>query len=69
MVNLTVVTFQIRVMDFEKGMQWYEALFNRKPNFIPHEDFAEWELIPDTWVQVAKGIPSCGQRPYSNWCS
>ncbi len=63
MENLRGVTFQIRVTDFEKGVQWYGILFNRKPYFIPHEDFAEWELIPDTWVQVAKGSPSVGNGP------
>ncbi|MGP4081208.1 VOC family protein [Pseudalkalibacillus sp. R45] len=63
MGNLTGVTFQVRVKDFEKGMEWYGVLFNRKPDFIPHEGFAEWELLQDTWIQLAEGTPAIGNGP------
>ncbi|WP_164669770.1 VOC family protein [Virgibacillus doumboii] len=59
----TGVTFQVRIADYEQGMGWYEKLFNRKPDFIPHEDFAEWEIVPDAWLQVAKGNPTEGNGP------
>ncbi|WP_425482033.1 hypothetical protein [Cytobacillus depressus] len=36
------VTIQIRVSDFEKGQAWYETLLNRKPDFSPHQGFAEF---------------------------
>ncbi|MFB4169382.1 VOC family protein [Virgibacillus sp. JSM 102003] len=52
------VTFQVRVADYKKGIRWYEILFNRKPDFIPHEDFAEWEIVNGAWLQVAKGKPT-----------
>lgn len=35
------MTTQVRVSNMEKGQKWYEALLNRKPDFIPHEGFAE----------------------------
>nr|WP_314728259.1 VOC family protein [Bacillus sp. Marseille-Q3570] len=60
---LTGVTFQVRVTDFEKGMKWYGVLFNRQPDFIPHEGFAEWELLQGTWIQVAEGNPAIGNGP------
>jgi hypothetical protein len=63
MDQLTGVTFQVRVSDFEHGKKWYETLFNRKADFIPHADFVEWEIIPNTWLQVSKGIPSVGNGP------
>ncbi|WP_404452281.1 VOC family protein [Virgibacillus necropolis] len=59
----TGVTFQVRISNYEKGREWYETLFNRKPDFVPHEDFAEWEIIPDAWIQVAKGKPAIGNGP------
>jgi predicted enzyme related to lactoylglutathione lyase len=59
----TGVTFQVRISDYEEGMLWYEKLFNRKPDFIPHEDFAEWEITKGAWLQVAKGIPTNGNGP------
>ncbi|WP_041808445.1 VOC family protein [Evansella cellulosilytica] len=52
------MTNQIRVKEIEEGLKWYETLFNRKPDFIPHEGFAEWEIVPGCWLQVAEGLPS-----------
>ncbi|MFD1020538.1 VOC family protein [Thalassobacillus hwangdonensis] len=63
MASLTGITFQVRVTDFEEGIRWYRLLFNRKPDFIPHEDFAEWEMVEGTWLQVAKGKPAEGSGP------
>lgn len=44
-------------------MKWYKNLFDRKPDFVPHEGFAEWEIVPNTWLQVAKGQPTIGSGP------
>lgn len=63
MAKLTGVTFQVRVSNYEKGIKWYKTLLNRQPDFIPHEDFAEWELLSRTWLQVAKGEPTKGNGP------
>lgn len=57
------ITIQFRVTDFDQGQMWYETLLKRKPDFIPHEGFAEWEVIPGCWLQVAEGIPSEGSGP------
>lgn len=56
-------TIQVRVSNIEQGQKWYETLLNRKPDFIPHEGFAEWELIPGCWLQVAEGTPTEGNGP------
>lgn len=52
------VTVQVQVSDFEKGFDWYRTLLRREPEYAPHEGFAEWELIPGSWLQVAEGIPT-----------
>ena len=49
MKSLTGVTFQVRVKNYNEGSKWYEHLFNRKPDFIPHEGFAEWEIVNGAW--------------------
>ncbi len=57
------MTIQLRVTDFEQGQKWYEKLLKRRPDFMPHEGFAEWEVIPGCWLQIAEGIPSEGSGP------
>lgn len=57
------VTYQVRVADFKEGLKWYKTLLNKEPDFTPHDGFAEWELVPGCWLQVAKGSPSEGSGP------
>lgn len=57
------VTVQVRVSDFDKGFNWYRTLLGREPEYAPHEGFAEWELIPGSWLQVAAGTPTDGNGP------
>lgn len=57
------MTFQFRVADISKGQKWYEALLQKKPDFIPHEGFAEWELLPGCWLQIAEGDSTIGSGP------
>ncbi|MFS0690700.1 VOC family protein [Sporosarcina sp. 179-K 8C2 HS] len=57
------MTMQVRVSGFEKGQHWYTTLLKREPDFIPHEGFAEWELLPGCWLQVAEGSPSQNSGP------
>jgi len=63
MVLIYEMTIQVRVSDFDMGRNWYRTLLNKEPDFEPHEDFAEWELIPGCWLQVAKGEPATGSGP------
>ncbi|WP_426351177.1 VOC family protein [Alloiococcus sp. CFN-8] len=57
------ITTQVRVSSITEGQKWYEILLNKKPDFIPHEGFAEWELIPGCWLQVAEGPLTDGNGP------
>lgn len=57
------ITNQVRVTDFNEGYKWYEILLNKKPDFMPHDGFVEWELIPGCWLQVAEGKPSEASGP------
>jgi len=57
------MTVQIRVSPFETGLRWYRTLFQREPDFVPHKGFAEWELVPGCWLQLADGNPTVGSGP------
>ncbi|MBE5396498.1 VOC family protein [Brevibacillus borstelensis] len=57
------MTVQVRVPDIKEGQKWYQTLLKKEPDFIPHEGFAEWELIPGCWLQVAEGAPADGSGP------
>ena len=57
------MTYQVRVSDFDRCLKWYKSLLKKEPDFTPHNGFAEWELIPGCWLQVAEGTPSEGSGP------
>lgn len=57
------VTYQVRVTNINEGQKWYETFLNKTPDFIPHDGFVEWELIPGCWLQVAEGTPTEGSGP------
>jgi hypothetical protein len=57
------MTIQLRVGDFAKGQAWYQTLLQREPDFVPHEGFAEWEVLPGCWLQVAEGEPAVKSGP------
>ncbi|AGX04604.1 MULTISPECIES: VOC family protein [Bacillus] len=57
------MTTQLRVADFKRGEAWYTILLKRAPDFIPHKGFAEWELVPGSWLQLASGNTAEGSGP------
>lgn len=57
------MTIQFRVSSFQEGLKWYEAVLGRPADFSPHEGFAEWELIPNSWLQIAEGESAYGSGP------
>lgn len=60
---ISEMTIQVRVSQFDQGLSWYRTLFQREPDFVPHEGFAEWELLPGCWLQLAEGEPTVGSGP------
>lgn len=48
--------------DFVEGRVWHERFFRWSPDFVPHEDFAEWEMFRGC-RQVAKGEPAVDSGP------
>lgn len=48
------VTLQIQVGDLSAGLDFYTMLFGRGPDFSPHEDFFEWQVVEgaEVWWQI-----------------
>ncbi|WP_456271085.1 VOC family protein [Bacillus sp. AK031] len=57
------MTYQVRVEEFSQAVHWYKTLLNKEPDFAPHENFAEWKILPGCWIQVSRGKPSQGSGP------
>lgn len=57
---------QIHVGHMAAGLDFYTTLFGREPDFSPHEDFFEWQVVAgaEVWWQIVV-VP--GQvRPMTN---
>jgi len=38
-------------------------LLKRDPDIIPHDGFAEWEIVRECWLQLEEGEPAKGNVP------
>ncbi|MFW9928622.1 MAG: VOC family protein [Candidatus Thorarchaeota archaeon] len=56
-------TYQVRVTNFFESIKWYEKILGRPADFMGGEEFYEWELFPNMWLQVAKGNPGKNTGP------
>jgi predicted enzyme related to lactoylglutathione lyase len=48
------MTLQVQVGDLASAREFYTKVLGAAPEFIPHEDFLEWRVIPggETWLQA-----------------
>lgn len=47
------VTFTLKSGPANAAVAFYTELLGRAPDYSPHEDFHEWELRPDAWLQLS----------------
>jgi hypothetical protein len=52
------MTVQVRDLDMNKQQSFYQVSLNRAQDFTSYEGFAELELLPNCWLQVAEGLPA-----------
>ncbi|WP_433750460.1 VOC family protein [Falsibacillus pallidus] len=57
------MTMQVKVLNIDEAIKWYEVFLSKKPEYIPHEGFAEWEILPGCWLQVAESLEFGGAGP------
>ena len=56
------VTVQLWVGDIGDAAEWCSRLFDREPDFQPHDDFVEYEFSPDHWLQIVERDPAGVQQ-------
>lgn len=42
----------VAVSDLQAGREWYSSLFGRAPDNEPMPTLAEWQVVPQGWLQV-----------------
>lgn len=59
------MTLQLQVGDIVRAREFYTAVLGCEPEFVPHEDFLEWRVIPDgeAWVQAVGVIGTVHPLP------
>jgi predicted enzyme related to lactoylglutathione lyase len=50
----------IPVADFPEALQWYERLWGKRPDFIPEEGEAVWQVTDHGWVYVVTDAERAG---------
>lgn len=61
-MNIESHTMQSRVSDIQSAIEWYERLLERRPDFMPDESIAEWQLYPGSWLVVIAARPDAGRN-------
>lgn len=59
--NLTTIEF--RVEDSAEAKGWYSSLLGREPDFVFSDTYFEWEVAPETWLQIIEKMPFGGCGP------
>lgn len=57
------ITTQVRTNNLDAAIRWYAALLGRPPDETPEAGVAEWEIMPNCWLQLAEGTPAPGSGP------
>jgi hypothetical protein len=50
----------IPVRDYEAAAHWYERLFGRPPDMLPHDHEACWKLTDEAWIYVVRDAERAG---------
>ncbi|MEQ9258624.1 MAG: VOC family protein [Roseovarius sp.] len=57
----SLVTIELGIGDASQNRTWYTALLGREPDVVLSDTFFEWEIAPDTWLQLAERPNGAGQ--------
>lgn len=58
-----LTTIEFRVEDSAESKKWYSSLLERAPDFVFSDTYFEWEVAPDTWLQIIENKPFGGCGP------
>ena len=51
----------VPVTDIAVGRAWYERLFGRPPDLVPHESEVAWQLAEAGWIYVVEDPARAGK--------
>jgi predicted enzyme related to lactoylglutathione lyase len=51
----------VPVSDFASARAWYERLFGREPDLVPHETEVAWQVAGAGWVYVVADAERAGR--------
>jgi catechol 2,3-dioxygenase-like lactoylglutathione lyase family enzyme len=51
----------VPVSDFRSARSWYERLFGRAPDLVPHENEVAWQVVGAGWVYVVRDADRAGR--------
>ena len=51
--NIKGVIPVIPVNEFDKALDFYIRLFKKKPDIVPIDGVAEWQLLQGAWIQLS----------------
>jgi hypothetical protein len=57
---MSVLFAGVPVPDIESGRAWYERLFGRPPDLVPHDREVAWQVSGDGWVYVVEDAARAG---------
>ena len=60
-MDATHVFAGIPVADFDRAKRWYERLFGREADLVPHETEVAWQLTGNGWVYVVEDAERAGR--------
>ncbi len=50
----------VPVTALSTALPWYEALFGRQPDIVPHDREVMWRVVDNGWLYVVEDAPRAG---------
>ena len=58
---ITFLFAGVPVADYDAARPWYERLFGRAPDMLPHDREAAWQLSETGWIYVVADADRAGR--------
>jgi predicted enzyme related to lactoylglutathione lyase len=59
-MNVDVLFAAVPVSGLATALPWYENLFGRAPDMVPHDHEVMWKVVDAGWLYVVEDAPRAG---------
>ena len=59
-MTVNVLFAGVPVTRLVDALPWYESLFGRAPDIVPHDTEVMWNVVGDGWLYVVEDAPRAG---------